>query len=230
MTEQEKKEGFIEAWKTVFDVEEVKDDDNFFEVGGDSLKGVQLLGCLAEKGLKLDMLKIYTMPTVEEMVEELEEMDPVEIPQEIFTGQVTEEQLEKYLQDPSVRKAMADFGIREEDIRENVKTVDPAPAKQEAAEESGKQAPQGMPGAGSMPGFGMPPGAVPFCMLAPPAPGGAPNGPVQGYLVPVQLMMFIPAVGPDGKALPVPPGAIPFPMMPCPGNPSETQDQGGNEK
>ena len=60
MTNQEKKDLFVEAWKTVFDVDEVKDDDNFFEVGGDSMKGVQLVACLAEKGLKLDMLKIYT--------------------------------------------------------------------------------------------------------------------------------------------------------------------------
>ena len=117
MQEQEKKERFIEAWKTIFNTEEVNDDDNFFEVGGDSLKGTQLLGILASKGLKLDMLKIYTMPTVEEMIEELEEMDPVEIPEELFMGQVSEEELEKFLQDSSVKKAMADFGIREEDIR-----------------------------------------------------------------------------------------------------------------
>ena len=221
MQQQDKKSRFIEAWKTVFDAEAVHDDDNFFEAGGDSLKGMQLIGALAERGLKLDMLKIYTQPTVEEMIEELEEMDPVEIPQEMFTGQVTGKQLEKYLQDPQIRKAMADFGIREEDIRANVKTVDAPEDTVQAAPGMGAVNSSGIPG--------MPAGAVSWVM---PQPGSEPGSVPQGYLVPVQLMMFIPAVGPDGTPLPVPPGAIPFPMMAYPANQPQTpgaQDSAANE-
>lgn len=219
---QSRKERFIEAWKTVFDVEEVKDDDNFFEAGGDSLKGVQLLGCLAEKGLKLDMLKIYTQPTVEEMVEVLEEMDPVEIPSEVFTGQVSGEALEKYLQDPSVRKAMADFGIREEDVREKLELS--SEAKAEEKQETSKEQ-----SAGAVPPSGIPlnAGSLPSGMVwgIPAQPG---TDQPQGYFIPVQLMLYaVPVTSPEGNAQPPFPGAIPVSLMACPVNWQGTD--GGNE-
>lgn len=210
---QSKKERFIEAWKKVFDVEEVKDDDNFFEAGGDSLKGVQLLGCLAEKGLKLDMLKIYTQPTVEEMVEVLEEMDPVEIPSEVFTGQVSGEALEKYLQNPSVRKAMADFGIREEDIREKIDSSDikNVEENQEAPKEQNA-------GTGAVPPFGMPltTGSLPGGMVwGIPVQSGVDQP--QGYLIPVQLMLYaVPVSSPKGDVQPPFPGAVPVSLMASP--------------
>ena len=196
MQQQDKRSRFIEAWKTVFDTEEVHDDDNFFEVGGNSLKGMQLVSALAERGLKLDMLKIYTQPMVEEMIEELEEMDPVEIPQELFTGQMTGEQLEKYLQDPQVRKAMADFGIREEDVREHVKTVEEEHKEEQCA------SPWGIP--------------LQSCIM--PGMPAQTGGSLQGYLIPVQLMLYVPAIGPDGKAQMPEPGAFPLQLMAYPVN------------
>ena len=220
MQEQEKRARFVQAWRTVFGVDDVRDDDNFFEVGGDSLKGVQLVGALAEQGLKLDMLKIYTQPTVEELIAELEEMDPVELPQELVGGALTGEQLEGYLQDPSVRKAMADFGIRAEDVAGGYAGARPAP-------EPAPQ-PASAPGAGAAPA----PGAQPFpgAMLygMPQPPQGLPQQ--GGYLVPVQLMLYVPAFGPDGAPLQPPQGAVPFPMMswPAPAAPAGSAPTSAN--
>ena len=212
---KEKREYFIEAWKKIFDVDEVQDDDNFFELGGDSMKGVQLLGYLAEKGLKLDMLKIYTRPTVGEMIEELEEMDPVEIPEAVFEGSAGSEEMEKLLKDPSIRKAMAEFGISAEDI--------PMPSDSAVASDTVRQAEQQAPKAGPETPYGMPvyPGA------GQPQPGvqaGSGYMPVQpgcipvpgGYMVPVQLMMFVPAL-PSGNPEGQPPMMMPYmPYMPYP--------------
>ena len=52
MTDKEKKDLLVEAWKSVLNVDSVNDDDNFFEVGGDSIKGAQLVGWLIQKGPK----------------------------------------------------------------------------------------------------------------------------------------------------------------------------------
>ncbi len=194
-----KKERFIRAWKSVFDLDEVKDDDNFFEVGGDSMKGVQLISILAGYGLKLDMLKLYTQPTVEELVEAAEEMDPVEIPADVINGSLSGEEIEKYLADPTVRKAIAEFGIRPEDVMEKLGTGTKA---------SGAEEPKAAAGAGEIPPFtGGQPGAVPPFTggpsdAVPPFMSIQPGAiPVQGgYLVPVPVMYyFVPAVDPDGK-------------------------------
>lgn len=75
----DKKALFTQIWKEVLGVTEAGDSDNFFEAGGDSVKGMQLIGKLAQKGLKLDMLKLYTEPTVEQLVDQIEETEPVNL-------------------------------------------------------------------------------------------------------------------------------------------------------
>lgn len=241
--EETKRERFVKAWKTVFDVAEVKDDDNFFEVGGDSMKGVQLVSALAGCGLKLDMLKLYTQPTVEELVEAAEEMEPVMIPADVISGNLSGEEIEKYLADPTVRKAMTEFGIRVEDVMEksgmNVKDSN--------AEEK-KTAADGLP-----PSMGVQPGTMPL---------------QAGYLIPVPMYYFVPVSGAEGmcalpqdvfkfaKAAPTPdtsafsgvaslPGAVsfmgaaPVPLMAYPvymarpdgtGNPSKNEDSDKKEE
>ena len=197
MTKQEKRELFAEAWKTVFGVDVVQDDDNFFEAGGDSMKGVQLVACLAEKGLKLDMLKIYTQPTVEEMAECLEEMVPVDLPDEIFTSELRSSDMEKYMQDPSVQKVMETFGIKTEN-------------------KGGKPAEDTKPeGAAQAAGTVQP---VQCGMAAGPV-WGIPYG--QGYMIPVQMMLYaVPAECPEGAEPPFP-GAVPVSLVPFPVNQTE---------
>ena len=102
MDNTQKKELFLQAWKEVLGVKEAGDDDNFFEVGGDSVKGVQLVAWLAQKGLKLDMLKLYTEPTVSQLVNELEEAQPLAVPAEMLT----KENFSSFIKDPVAQKMM----------------------------------------------------------------------------------------------------------------------------
>ena len=85
MTKKEMKELFAQAWKEVFQVEDVKDDDDFFELGGDSIKGVQIITWLLQKGIKLEAMKVFTEPTFGELCEYLEETKPMYVPESIVT-------------------------------------------------------------------------------------------------------------------------------------------------
>ena len=58
----DKKELLIQAWKEVFDVDEVAEDADFFEEGGDSIKAVQLSSWLMVRGVKLDLAQIFNKP------------------------------------------------------------------------------------------------------------------------------------------------------------------------
>ena len=51
MTKAEMKELFAQAWKEVFQVEEVSDDTDFFDAGGDSILAVQWAAGLIQKGI-----------------------------------------------------------------------------------------------------------------------------------------------------------------------------------
>ena len=85
MKDLEKMELLKQAWKEIFEVEDVADDADFFEDGGDSIKAVQLSSWLLQKGLKLDLGKIFYTPVLSQMAETLEETDPVYIPDELVT-------------------------------------------------------------------------------------------------------------------------------------------------
>ena len=88
MDKNQMKELFEQAWKEVFQVEEVKDEDDFFEMGGDSIKGVQIVTWLLQKGIKLEMMKVFTEPTFGELSEYLEETQPMYVPEAIVTKEM----------------------------------------------------------------------------------------------------------------------------------------------
>jgi aryl carrier-like protein len=109
MGNDEKKSILKDAWKEVLGVETAGDDDNFFEAGGDSIKAVQLVGWLVQKGLKLDMLKIYTNPVLSELSDMLEETTPMAVPSEMLN----KENLNSFMNDPTgseILKRASDMG------------------------------------------------------------------------------------------------------------------------
>jgi aryl carrier-like protein len=93
MSDTEKKELLKQAWKEIFEIEEVSDDADFFEDGGDSIKAVQLSSWLLQKGIKLDLGKIFYTPVLSQMVETLEETEPVYVPEEMVTKELIGEKL-----------------------------------------------------------------------------------------------------------------------------------------
>ena len=88
MESREYMELLKQAWKDVFEVDEVADDADFFEEGGDSIKAVQLASWLMQKGVKLDLGKIFYTPVLSQMAETLEETDPVYVPEELMTKEL----------------------------------------------------------------------------------------------------------------------------------------------
>ena len=95
MTKEEKNKLLKQAWTEVFETENVSDDADFFEEGGDSIKAVQLSSWLVQKGLKLDLGKIFYTPVLSQMAEALEETDPVYVPDQLLTKDIMKE---KYLE------------------------------------------------------------------------------------------------------------------------------------
>ncbi len=91
MTMDEMEKLLVQAWKEVFDTDEAEYDANFFELGGDSIKAVQLVGWLLQKGVKLDMMNIFTYPTIEELIPLLEETAPMYLPPSIINKEKAKE-------------------------------------------------------------------------------------------------------------------------------------------
>ena len=94
MTQEEMKELLAEAWKEVFQVEEVSDDADFFEAGGDSIMAVQLSAWLIQKGVKLDLADIFTASAFGEIAEKLVETEPVYIPETMLTKEIAAAEME----------------------------------------------------------------------------------------------------------------------------------------
>jgi len=87
----EKKELLKQAWKEVFDVDEVADDADFFDEGGDSIKAVELSSWLIQKGIKLDLGKIFYTSVLADMAESLEETQPMYVPEKLMTKELFKE-------------------------------------------------------------------------------------------------------------------------------------------
>ena len=87
----EKKELLKQAWKEVFDVNEVADDADFFDEGGDSIKAVELSSWLIQKGIKLDLGKIFYTSVLADMAESLEETQPMYVPEKLMTKELFKE-------------------------------------------------------------------------------------------------------------------------------------------
>lgn len=73
MTTEEKKVILIDCWKEVFQLEKVTDDMDFFDMGGDSVKALQLTEKLGKRGIKLDIMNIFSVSRLGDMVKVLEE-------------------------------------------------------------------------------------------------------------------------------------------------------------
>ena len=111
-----KKELLKQAWKEVFDVKDVADDADFFEEGGDSIKAVQLSSWLIQKGIKLDMGKIFYTPVLSDMVETLEETDAMYVPNQLMTKELIREKYDEVMSGKMAPSDNAGEGAADEQI------------------------------------------------------------------------------------------------------------------
>ena len=107
MTNEQMKEFLKEGWKAVLPESEAADTSDFFADGGDSIKAVQLTGWLLQKGVKLDMVKVFTTPVLGEMAGTLTETQPMYVPQEMLAKEILKE---KFGIDPAMVSAYPDAG------------------------------------------------------------------------------------------------------------------------
>lgn len=101
MNKDTMKEMLREAWKNVFEIEEVNDDADFFEDGGDSIKAVQLSAWLLQKGIKLDLGVIFSAPLLSQMAETLQETDPVYVPDKLLTKEMVQQKYNEVMNETS---------------------------------------------------------------------------------------------------------------------------------
>ena len=91
MTKQEMKELLMEGWKAVFPESDANEESDFFTDGGDSITAVQLTSWLLQKGVKLDMMKVFSEPVLGNLAETLEETQPMKVPEKMMTKEALKE-------------------------------------------------------------------------------------------------------------------------------------------
>jgi len=68
-------------WQTVLGLERVGTQDNFFDLGGDSIKGVRIIACASAEGLQLSVDQLFKHQTVAELARRVNELAAVpEVP------------------------------------------------------------------------------------------------------------------------------------------------------
>ena len=75
------------VWSTLLGRKNFSIDDNYFSLGGDSIKAIQMIAALREKKYKLIIKDLYKMPTIAELANVLVPLQQ-EIKQEKITGEV----------------------------------------------------------------------------------------------------------------------------------------------
>ncbi|POO79777.1 non-ribosomal peptide synthetase [Bacillus sp. MBGLi97] len=75
-------------WQDVLGMAEVGVTDNFFSLGGDSIKGIQMASRLNQHGWKLEMKDLFQHPTIEELTQYVERAEGKQADQGPVEGEV----------------------------------------------------------------------------------------------------------------------------------------------
>ncbi|MEC1623748.1 non-ribosomal peptide synthetase, partial [Bacillus mojavensis] len=75
-------------WQDVLGISEVGVSDNFFSLGGDSIKGIQMASRLNQQGWKLEMKDLFQHPTIEELTQYVERAEGKQADQGPVEGEV----------------------------------------------------------------------------------------------------------------------------------------------
>ncbi|MET1255506.1 amino acid adenylation domain-containing protein [Aliikangiella maris] len=76
----------VNVWREVLNREEISTTDNFFSLGGDSIKGIQIIAKLQEQGYTIEMSDIFQYPTIVDIASQLKQQQKLEIDQSPVTG------------------------------------------------------------------------------------------------------------------------------------------------
>jgi amino acid adenylation domain-containing protein/non-ribosomal peptide synthase protein (TIGR01720 family) len=84
-TEEEKV--LADVWQTLLGIERVSLEDNFFEMGGDSIMSIQMIARANSAGLRITPRQLFQYPTIGELVKVIG-LDEIETEQGLITGTV----------------------------------------------------------------------------------------------------------------------------------------------
>ncbi|GAA4055870.1 non-ribosomal peptide synthetase [Nonomuraea soli] len=73
-----------EVWADVLELERVGVTDNFFHLGGDSIRSVQVLALARDRGLDFELQRLFQQPTIAQLAAEISPACPVEREREPF--------------------------------------------------------------------------------------------------------------------------------------------------
>lgn len=76
-----------EVWSRVLGVEQIGIKDNFFDLGGDSIKAIQILALLRKNQVKLEIKDLFDYPTIEGLIPHLKTLER-QIAQDLVTGKI----------------------------------------------------------------------------------------------------------------------------------------------
>ncbi|QUI24146.1 amino acid adenylation domain-containing protein [Vallitalea pronyensis] len=82
-------ERLADIWQEVLGLEKVGIKDNFFEVGGDSIKAIQISSRLSKSGMKLEIKDMMSKPTIEDMSVSVKVLGKNEAYQGVVEGKVS---------------------------------------------------------------------------------------------------------------------------------------------
>ncbi|MGE7202903.1 lichenysin non-ribosomal peptide synthetase LicA [Bacillus haynesii] len=78
-----------DIWQEVLGIDRIGISDNFFALGGDSIKGIQMASRLQQHGWKLEMKDLFQHPTIGELSAYVQAADNQPIDQDPVEGEVT---------------------------------------------------------------------------------------------------------------------------------------------
>ncbi len=84
-TKMERK--LVQLWQQIFELEEIGINDNFFSIGGDSIKTIQLSALLLKDKLKLEVAKLFQYPTIKKLAPQITK-SVLDISQDRVEGEV----------------------------------------------------------------------------------------------------------------------------------------------
>jgi len=88
---EDKIKAVTDIWGDVFGKENTNPDDNFFDLGGDSIMALKMMELLRRKGYTISLMDVFDDPTLEGIIEAV-----VSIEKDSSANTLTEEQQNTY--------------------------------------------------------------------------------------------------------------------------------------
>ncbi|MDM5228718.1 amino acid adenylation domain-containing protein [Cytobacillus sp. NJ13] len=93
------------VWKEVLRARTIGRYDHFFDLGGDSIKGIQVAARLHERGWKLELKDLFRHPTISELAPYMKKAGGVQSSQEEATGEVILTPIQRWFFDQKFKEA-----------------------------------------------------------------------------------------------------------------------------